>query len=99
MQVVVQVPLQAPEQLVQPPKHCVLQEVLQALVQTSSHPKVSFLQDCNIAGAPVANKAIPNTGKDFFAASLKNCLLLWVSLFLFSIFFLPRLLPVLARRG
>ena len=100
-QVTVQADLHEPEQeFEQLPTQVVLQVVLHALVQTSSHPKEIFLHDCNVFGTAMAITAIPKMGKVFFAASLKNCLLLWVSLFLsFSIAFLPRLLPILAHRG
>ena len=92
------------------PLQLIWQSVLQLRLQPFEHPFVqSSLQAEQkpifrllawlMIGAFV--KAIkPRIGKAFLAASLKNSLLFWVSLFLlFSIVYVPRLLPIMARRG
>ena len=54
------------------PTHVPLQAFLHALVQTSTQ---LFEQDCNAVGKIAATVTMPNIGKAFLAASLKNSLL------------------------
>lgn len=64
--------MQLPEQpVLQPPEQS---------VQT-----FSFLHDCINEGTAMVITAIPNIGNAFFAVSLKNSLLFWISLLWFSI--------------
>lgn len=73
-------PPEPPPEPVLEPEQLPLQEPEQLLEQ-ALHPDSL---EHEFRNGVEANKAKPNIGKAFFAASLKNCLLFWVSL-LFSI--------------
>ena len=86
-------PPEPPPEPVLEPEQLPLQEPEQLLEQ-ALHPDPL---EHEFRNGVDANKAKPNIGRAFFAASLKNCLLFWVSL-LFSIVALPWLLPIMTLR-
>ena len=84
-------PPEPPPEPVLEPKQLPLQEPEQLLEQ-ALHPEDL---EHEFSNGVEANKAKPNIGKAFLAASLKNCLLFWVLLFLlFSITCFARLLSI-----